>query len=79
MKQMKYIIVDNGSWHSPYIFHEGVQHFEMAQNVPGKVIAAGFIRWTPDGIECYGNSISLGIASRTEDTTLINKMLGVAG
>ncbi len=77
MNQMKYIIVDNGQWDAPVIFDEGVQHFNMAQNVPGKVIAAGFIRWTPDGLECYGDSVSLGIASRPEDTEIINKMLGV--
>lgn len=80
MRQMKYIVMDNGQWDAPVIFDEATQHFEMAQNIPGEIISAGFIHWTPDGIECYGESISLGVKSRpTEDTTMINKMLGVAG
>lgn len=77
MKQMKYIIVDNGSWMSPYIFHEGVQHFEMANEVPGKVTSAGFIRFTSKGLECYGDSYSLGIKSKPEeDTRLVNRLIG---
>ncbi len=78
MKQMKYIVVDNGSWIAPVIFSEATQHFEMAQNVHGEIISAGFIRWTPDGMECYGQSISLGVKANPEgDTKLINKELGV--
>ncbi len=78
MKKMKYIIVDNGQWDAPVIFDEFTQHFTVAANTPGKVIAAGFIRWTPDGMECYGESISLGVKARPEDTKMINKMLGVS-
>ena len=76
MGQMKYIIVDNGQWDAPVIFDESTQHFTMAANTPGTVIAAGFVRFTTDGLECYGQSISLGIKSRPEDTKLINKMIG---
>ena len=79
MGQMKYIIVDNGQWDAPVIFDESTQHFTMAANTPGTVIAAGFVRFTTDGLECYGQSISLGIASRgEEDSKMINKMLGVS-
>lgn len=77
MKKMKYIIVDNGQWDAPVIFDEFTQHYAMAANIPGKVIAAGFVRFTPNGLECYGNSVSLKISSREEDSALINKMLGV--
>ena len=78
MKQMKYIIVDNGQWTAPIIFDEGTQHFAVAANTPGTVISAGFIRFTPKGLECYGDSFSLGIASRPEeDSKMINNLLGV--
>lgn len=78
MKKMKYIIVDNGQWEAPVIFDEATQHYTMAQNVFGEVVAAGFVVFRPEGLECYGESISLGIESRPEDSKLINKMLGVS-
>lgn len=77
MNRMKYIIVDNGAWFAPILFDEATQHFEMANNVPGKVISAGFVRFAPRGLECYGESISLGLKSAPEiDSKMINKMLG---
>lgn len=79
MNKMKYIVVDNGSWIDPYIFSEAVQHFEMASNIHGDVISAGFVYWTPNGLECYGESISLDVKSRPEeDSKMINKMLGAS-
>ncbi len=76
---MKYIVVDNGLWDAPVIFDEGIQHFEMASNIHGEVISAGFVRFTPNGLECYGESISLGLQSAPEiDSKMINKMLGVS-
>lgn len=74
---MKYIVVDNGQWDAPVIFDEGVQHFNMAQNIPGTLLSAGFVVFTPDGLECYGESVSLGVKARPEeDTKLINRMIG---
>lgn len=79
MKQMKYIVVDNGALEAPVIFFEGVQHVEMATNIPGKLVSAGFVQFTPTGLECYGMSVSLGVAARPEeDSRIINKMLGVS-
>lgn len=78
MIRMKYIVVDNGAWFAPVLFCEAVQHFEMANNVHGEVISAGYVRFTPTGLECYGASISLGLQSAPEiDSKMINKMLGV--
>lgn len=78
MKKMKYIIVDNGQWDAPVIFDEFTQHFTVAANTPGEVISAGYVQFMPTGLECYGESISLGIKARPEiDSKMINKMLGV--
>jgi len=79
MIRMKYIIVDNGAWIAPVLFSEATQHFEMANNVHGEVISAGYVRFAPRGLECYGESISLGLKSAPEiDSNMINKMLGVS-
>ncbi len=78
MNKMKYIIVDNGMYAAPIIFDGATDHSAMAAAVHGKVVSAGFIRFTPKGLECYGDSFSLGIASRPEeDTEMINNLLGV--
>lgn len=76
-KKMKYIIVDNGQWEAPVIFDDFTSHYNMAENIPGKILAAGFVVFRSSGLECYGDSISLKIASRPEDSKIINKMLGV--
>lgn len=78
MKQMKYIIVDNGMYDAPVIFDIGVDHFDMARNIVGQVISAGFINILDGRIHCYGESHSLCVKSRPEeDSNLINSMLGI--
>jgi len=82
MKQMKYIIIDNGMYDTPVIFDEATDHSCIANALAGvnapNVVSAGFVRFTPDGLVCYGKSTSLGIGSAGDvDSKLINKMLGV--
>ncbi len=76
MRKMKYIVMDNGQWDAPVIFDEAVQHFEMVGYLSGTLLSAGFVVFTPTGLECYGESISLGVKARPEDTELINRMIG---
>lgn len=80
MKKMKYIVVDDGLSDCPYIFPPHLQHFYMLSCVGGEIISAGFVMFTPEGLECYGESISLGIKSRPEvDTKLIKSLIGGLG
>lgn len=80
MNKMKYIIIDNGGYDTPVIFDEATDHSMMASDSFGfkkNVVAAGFVRFSSDGLYCYGRSISLKIESRPdEDARLINKMIG---
>ena len=76
MKQMKYIIVDDGMSDVPYIFPEHIEHTLMAGLVHGTAISAGFISFSIDSLVCYGKSISLDIESQPEDSDLINKLIG---
>ena len=74
---MKYIVVDDGLNDCPYIFPDHIQHFYMLSCVGGKIVSAGFVTFTPEGLDCYGNSISLGVASRPEsDNKLIKSLIG---
>ena len=71
----KYIIVktrDNGEY--PIIFPLRVTHKQMATR-NGEPISAGFVN---DRLECFGESDSLGIKSRPEDTAIIKDMFGTA-
>lgn len=78
MFKMKYIIVDSQYIDEPYIFPDHINHSDFARLFdPQKVISAGFVLSSTNGITCYGRSESLNIGSRSEDTDIINKMLGV--
>jgi len=81
VRNMKYIIVDNGMNDIPFIFPDSIEHkafFEMLGR--GTIVAAGFVTFSWDGgLSCYGNSASLGVSSREIDSTIINKTLGYKG
>lgn len=61
-----------------YIFPETITHASFArQKAPERcIISAGFVGLRDDEICCYGNSESLGLESRPEDTDLIKIMFG---
>jgi hypothetical protein len=48
-------------------------HAYLAQQLaPAEVVAAGFVRLTKDGVECFGSSAGLHIRSRgAEDAVLL--------
>jgi hypothetical protein len=64
---MKYIITKGNQI---VIFSSGFSHKEIANKIPDQVVSAGFINIGGNKIECYGESISLGIKSRPEDTDI---------
>jgi len=77
----KYIIVANSTIELPYVFPELVKHSDLARLVTKDttltVVGAGFCHVSNTGsYECYGDSSSLGVKSREEDSDLLNRMLG---
>lgn len=76
---LKYIIHNIAGYEEPVIFGEAYQHVMMAKllGISDNVVSAGFVQITNKGAQCYGESITLKVASRPEeDTTLVNRMAG---
>jgi hypothetical protein len=78
--RVKYIIVDQGGLDIPLVFSEILVHAEVARAYPGRVVSAGFVsfRASPDGdltADAWGESISLNVASRPEDSGIITKLI----
>lgn len=74
MLRCKYIVVDNGLLEVIIVFPDILQHRDVAQSF-GDVVSGGFIT-KEDEFICYGESISLGLKSRREDTDIANQQLG---
>lgn len=62
---MKYLVVRTPRGEQPVVFSTAFLHADLAQRLaPAEVVAAGFVRLTAGGIECYGSSVGLHISSR---------------
>lgn len=74
---MKYIIVDTGFQERAYLFSGGLNHSDVAArlNVRDQIVSAGHVRISCDGAFCYGESITLKVRSRDQDTAILNKEL----
>ena len=74
MNKIKYIVVENYT-ESVIMFPETLKHKDVAGNM--KVVSAGFC-YLPDNLNpkaaTFGKSVSLGIASREEDSLLIDRL-----
>jgi hypothetical protein len=70
---MKYIVVRTPRGEEPVVFSGNFMHADLAQRLaPAEVVAAGFVRITANGIECFGSSVGLHIRSRgAEDAVLV--------
>jgi len=86
MLETKYITIINtgyaGGIEDIIVFSSFLQHKDVRENqLRGmEILGAGFIYFDGDSdgcvtCECYGKSLSLGIESRTEDTTIANDRL----
>ena len=80
----KYIVGElpnaSGSVLGAVVFPEYVQHVHMAQVFePGddNLVSAGFFQVVEGQVEAYGESVSLGLKSRHEDSVLIAKAIGL--
>ena len=67
MTGLKYIVINDRDMEIPILFHQCVQHRDVAGRMSDNVVSAGF--WS--GTKAYGESISLKLKSRAEDTDLI--------
>lgn len=70
---MKYIIIEIQEMEVPILFPEFVQHESIWNRMDRpKVVSAGFCTSTFD---CYGESISLCIKSRKDDSLIIKNFM----
>jgi hypothetical protein len=61
------------------IFDNYIDHSTMAEMLGAKredLVSAGFIKSSTEGVRCYGESISLGVRSRPQDTEMACRKLG---
>lgn len=69
---MKYLCIDRVEFH---VFPHFLCHRDEAKKHDGEVTSAGFVRLTPTGLECYGESTSLGISAHPSDTLRLNALI----
>lgn len=85
---MKYIIVKGAfGLELPFIFDQSLGHMDVANNIidPYRwdteeefrhlILSAGFVTLTDEGLQCYGESVTLKIKSQEGDSRLLNRML----
>lgn len=73
MKSMKYIVFD---YDFPIIFPTWQDHKDIASKFKNyKVTSAGMISIVEGKIQCYGESVSLGVKSSLFDATLIGRII----
>jgi hypothetical protein len=70
---MKYVCFDYVDYHLFLPIHH--HRDEAAKHSDQHPTSAGFVRLTSDGVECYGESESLGIKSDPRDTRRLNAFL----
>jgi hypothetical protein len=74
---LKYII----SEYTPIIFNETLNHSDVARCLHSKILSAGFVQIQVNmlkglfSVSAYGESISLGIGSRPEDSKILEDFL----
>jgi hypothetical protein len=69
MKQ-KYVRLKD--YDSIIIFPEVIQHREFKHM---DVVSAGFCYVDPDSVKCFGESVSLGLKSKPEDSEIATKQV----
>jgi hypothetical protein len=74
MDNPKYIVCENQAYvFPPFVDHAQFAHRNNLEKVD--IQGAGFVSFGTKGPSCYGNSISLNIASRYEqDTDILHKL-----
>lgn len=77
-RHAKYITYEDAKYgtDSICIFSHFIEHNRMAMNL-GNILGAGFIRFDKGEPVCYGDSFSLKIKSRPEDSEIAKYALGL--
>lgn len=77
MKTMKYVIIDGYLNELPVLFPGEVSHDVVAASLSsmGAVVAAGFVDLVAGEVSAHGNSHSLKIGSRPQDSVIIEQYL----
>ena len=79
-REMKYVVIADELHDQPYLFSYTLQHQEFVNRMGvdhSRVVSAGFVAVINNKFKAYGKSVSLGRASRPEDTDIINRMMGL--
>jgi hypothetical protein len=80
MSHPKFVCIDTQEAGPTYfIFPSYVTHQFFAKNLyPGReVTSAGFVSWTKDGPSAWGESVSLKLKSKPEDTERMRRQMGI--
>ena len=73
---LKYVMLKlDGGEFLPLLFPEFIQHSDMARSVPATVVSAGHVYLKDGMIVASGASSSLEVASRDEDSEIIQSYL----
>lgn len=70
---MKYIRF-SGFSNTFHLFPDHEQHREVAISLGGRVVSAGCVKQTEAGLECTGESISLGVGVHQDDSKHLNSL-----
>lgn len=73
----KYIIWDDGVTECAMVFNNHIKHVDMVFKLMVEPISAGFVQIlsNPSDARAYGESVSLNLKSRPEDSDIIRRML----
>lgn len=71
----KYVVLQMGSIEVPIVFAELLKHADVAAQMGGVPISAGFCYIADDQFVCYGESTSLNITSREKDSKLLTRFI----
>lgn len=72
---MKFLIYEDTGLELPIVFCDVTTHSTMANMINKKIVSAGFCSVVDGNWVAYGDSISLGLKARKEDSNLIDKMM----
>lgn len=77
MDRAKYIIFAHPMLEVPVVFPMHISHADMAKLIQMEPISAGFARLADGELETFGDSLTLKLKARPEDTRLLQSILGL--
>lgn len=71
-KSYKYVVFDDKT---AIVFPRHEIHREQAAKVKKLPVSAGFVNVSEDGVDCYGDSYTLGLSSKEGDNEIVKNFL----